>query len=166
MPQKRPAERATSKNAKKCQTYFSTLFDMKGATAKKSISVKNIFRHFLTFFAQGKNHQNYFRHFSTIFAWHQFSGPHWGALKLHRTYGSSKFGMTFKQGKNVRRTNVRSHSGTLALQAGKSPRRDQVFTKTTSQTENPWQNKERSISTNPFLRFTKTAVFFFPIFWF
>ena len=55
---------ATSKNVKKCQKYF---------------------RHFSTFFVQGKKRQKssknikkYFRHFSTIFAQHPFSGPFWG----------------------------------------------------------------------------------------
>ena len=54
---------------------------------KSSKSVKNAFRHFATFLAQGKKtskivkkFQKYFRHFSTIFAQHQFSGPFWGAL--------------------------------------------------------------------------------------
>ena len=54
----------TSKIVKKCQEYF---------------------RHFSTFFAQGKTVkkcQKYFRHFLTIFARHPFSGPFWGALKL------------------------------------------------------------------------------------
>ena len=52
----------TSKIVEKCQEYF---------------------RHFSTFFAQGKNRQKvskYFRHVLTIFARHPFSGPFWGAL--------------------------------------------------------------------------------------
>ena len=65
---------------------------------KSSKSVKNIFRHFSTIFAQGKKRQKssksaknvkivkkrqkVFRHFSTIFARRHFSGPFWGALRV------------------------------------------------------------------------------------
>ena len=70
-PQKGPVERGhvkkCHKKVKKCQKYF---------------------RHFSTFFAQGKKTskivkkcQKYFRHFSTLFARHQFSGPFREALK-------------------------------------------------------------------------------------
>ena len=60
-PQKGPAERGhvkkTSKIVKKCQKYF---------------------RHFSTFFAQGKKTSKSSK--SVKFARHQFSGPFWGAL--------------------------------------------------------------------------------------
>ena len=61
----------------------------KGPRQKTSKNAKNrqkYFRHFSTFFAQGKkkvkNRQKVSKYFSTIFARHQFSGPFWGALKI------------------------------------------------------------------------------------
>ena len=64
----------TSKIVKKCQRYF---------------------RHFSTFFAQGKKRQkspkSFSKSFSTLFdkiiARHQFSGPFWGALKKGKKLG-------------------------------------------------------------------------------
>ena len=54
---------ATSKNVKKCQTYFRRF----SCRAKKKSKIV-------------EKCQNNFRHFSTILARHQFSCPFWGAL--------------------------------------------------------------------------------------
>ena len=59
----------------------------KGATSKIVKKCQKYFRHFSTFFMQGKKPstivekcQKVVRHFSTIFARHHFTGPFWGAL--------------------------------------------------------------------------------------
>ena len=69
----------------------------KRATSKKSKSFKNAFRHFSTFFAQGRNRQKVSNIFSTIFAQHQFSGPFWGALKVSFTARLWELGRTTRE---------------------------------------------------------------------